>query len=1183
MAASATYKFYVDWNQDSDFDDLYDDITADVIDATWEMGFKDPPPNYANAGSLTLTLLNPVGKYNFENVESPLYHLSHPGLTVQVVMEVDSVPVVMWTGILDSIVPQVGNVLAASKAILTAYGPLSQFVKGEIDVEMQENVTTGNAVAYLLTQENIDSDAMDVDLGQTTLAKWWIKNGQSRLDALRELQDAELGRLYESKDGAIVFRDRAYVFNSDNLEPRIAYGDLSTAGLKLWRPVIDNPLPTIFNIIKAQVRTFCHAEDQPLVTLTDNVNGLGGPPIKLPVGETVTIWAALNEKYSPENYLAVYEWGMVTAWIYNNEDGTGEEYYAAGDVAITTFPYDKRMKLVFVNNSTEDLWICTLRINGVAVVEDEPVKIEAQDDDSIDKYRKQEFPYPSQWITDREDGQNMIDYIIATYKDPRCRVTFEIMANYDDLHLLEAQTIDINDRIRISDASTFGIYMDSEFIVDYIRHDVKPEREGGLHVVTVSATVAPQLELPAHGKAYDPHTKGRYGPPDQLYINGIDPGGTIVIGILAKKWNQDVYEGEIRAKYYATETPEYVDLRTLAEGGTLPNSSTDPTSGELVLTGLAANEGGVNYQFESAGDGRWYFAGRLKNRTGGWSVWSDGNTRPNKVKDYVTTEGSAGTDYGPPSESVVQAINMGNKIIPRATRPAYNGNAILFMAAQARDANQGAWRDLDADTGAAATYYDGSAVNHIYDKTAGTLTIDDSGNYGDINEGDLILFDVRNSTSFDVDYCQWGTIPTGGINTDKTVISGIPNFRPSVAADSGNDTWNTIRIKIVKPPWAWNTEGYLGDTPGRGVSGMEFWWDKQKGDLTTQVFDAKPIQIPDYLVGGNVAVRVWFENKICRAECGVSDEDVVSGDTGNPSGASSLEIITHDIDKDVPVGYMAFRFNRDTVNYESIYKMEFWLSSALPAEGPFDAERDAHASTVLETGTCSITDGSATVTATRGGSTDLTGKVICIFTDDSTPDSDLCGEVIRSCAAGSFTVGTPFNKTGSYSYAVIEPWWDTTVSTNLAYYSFSIPAELKDGKRSSVQWQTDYVPLPTATSFYVTGCSRNPYGVGTRLTADSTTEVVNAYCIELPDPGPDSGVEIETDASDAGQYHEKLFRCTVDGDRTLGNPTNAKCGQILKWCIINDSGVDITITLGDKFRNGKAFPNFDSAGGIDII
>jgi hypothetical protein len=381
--------------------------------------------------------------------------------------------------------------------------------------------------------------------------------------------------------------------------------------------------------------------------------------------------------------------------------------------------------------------------------------------------------------------------------------------------------------------------------------------------------------------------------PDDLYANAIPNGLKITFGFEAWKWNAGITEGEFRAKRFAPGSDyDSVDLRTPAEGGTLVHDGVD----EFVVTGLTATEQGFQYIINSASQGVWYYAGRLKNGQG-WSVWSDGNDTPQFVEHHVETE--TASDTGPPDGWSIAQPTEGpfpGTALVAASRPTTNGHRILFFCVQIKDATTGAWRAIDANAGAAATIYDGSAISHIYNKAEGTIT-KASGNYGSAAEGDLILFDVRGG-AFNRQYCQWATIPANSIS--GSTISNLIGFRP--AFDPTDGEYADIRIKIVKPLNKWNTEGYFGDEPNHGCWFKEYYSGGQQGDLTTQLFVSDPIQLPAGVDIEDVQARVWFENMYSR-----SDDDLYSG-FGTAGGGSEgegcvvLNVVSGHVTTDVSLG-----------------------------------------------------------------------------------------------------------------------------------------------------------------------------------------------------------------------------------------------------------------------------------------
>lgn len=1189
MTATATYTFFVDWNNDDSFNDAYEEVTADVLSATWERGFNGPPPAQAGAGQLTLRLRNGTGKYTCENESSVIvaaYGALRPGLRVRALMD----GVVQFEGRIDSINTSSPEILAAGEAELVALDGLAQFTEAEadIDVALQEDVSTGGAIVALLTAEGV-TDLDLIDSGQSSIDAWWARNRSTRLDLIRELQDNELGRFFVSKDGRYEFHDRHHVFGH---VVRATYGDES-GSLRMWQPVLENPWPYVYNSVRAEVRTFDLTEpDTLLVTLTynDGETARGGRPIKLPDGETTTIYLELTDETAAGDYLAVKSWSTAGEYAAaeikintdeNADKETGEWIQNDPNITITATPYATRQKVDITNNYGADAWVCIAQGYGQAIIEIEPVKIRADDAASQAIYKRREYPNPSLWITDQTDGQALIDYIVTEMKDPRTRIRFQIVANVDEAHLQEASDIDIDDRIHITDSTTFGLYVDDNFIVDHIAHSVQPEIEGGFHIVTVTCTKAPVTELGALATGYTSKIGEDVGPPDDLYINGADPGGKIVIGVVARKHNSDVFEGEIRAKFYSSNFPEYADLRTVAEGGTLVDNL---AGGEVIASGLYADHNGVNYQFTSLGQGRWYFAGRLKNKSYGWSVWTDGNSRPTRVTDWVDTESSMNAETGPASADstvTLHLVNNGNQAVVKFTRPSNSCTTIFWAVCQLMNANAGNWYDLnDEESGVspAQIFYDGSGTDHTFNKTTCTITSGTSPEpWAALTRG-LILFDVFNCTdghTFNIDDCQWGWFDNNGVAIGNVPISGA-QFRPYPDPDNGQ-TWEHIRIQIVEAPWNWNTYGYWG---GTALGELDFInAPGSKGDKTTESFVFPSITIPAELTMANLQARVWVENKVCRTEVGTSDGITEESGDGSPSGAHDLEILTHNEDADIPTGMMAFRWHRES-NYLGIYCVAFWSSSALPAQGPFSEERTAVPSSVLESGlSCDIVAGSYTVTITGRSDQSREGMVLVYeLAEDSDEYEDLDGDYISADDGETLTLGQGWGArwTGNFTGYIIKPWYDVPAnSSNLKYYQFKVPDEI-GGDASAEVWQSTPVPMPSG-HFYVTGCSRNPYGLGNRITADSDDIGTGsgALCVVL-----DDAAEVIPNANLVGKYNEKLLVWSVDGNRTLGNAINAKCGQLLRFRIINTSESEIAITLGSKYRRGQAFPELAQESGV---
>lgn len=911
----ADYGYYIDWNADGDFNDANEDISAYVLRSSWSSGIPNAPPEHATAGRCTLVLDNSTSIFSSFNPSSPLHELIRPGLKIRITMTIgQGSPVIMWQGYLETIIPIVGELVNVSTAELTAYGILAQFADGDVDVPLQEDIKTGEAIVVLLDQDEFPPGDRAIDAGQSTLSKWWIKKGSSRLQAIHDLEDAELGRVREGKDGKFVFEDRSYPFVSTrgaNVQSTYGTGTLRPYNLRQ----IDS-LPGVFNLVQSNIRTFNISDEMTLVVVSDVANNQGSDPLKVPGNGSLTTWLEFPTPTSPAGYIAVQEWTMVDYEANKSADGSGDDI--TGDVSAVKTSYGPKLKIVFTNSNSSNAYLVVLRAHGIATVESDPVPIKSESATSQGKYRKRPYPYPCQWITDQADGQALLDYIIQIYKDPRARLQFEVRGNYDAAHLAEVQARDVSDRIRVTAEADFGLYIDAEFLIDSIAHQVDEAR---LHTATIICTIAPAVQLGELGTPKSPRTVPvveEAHVPDQLYANAIPAGNRVAFGCLARKWNATITEGEFRAKLFTDSNPSYADLRTPSEGGTLVHDG----STQFVVTGIVASFIGCRYTIRNSLQGRWFYAFRLKNSKG-WSTWSDGNDDPQYVRDYIDTEDPALTPTGPPEDWDVW-IHPGqddNHVTVRATRPKTSGARIWSVSFQIKDKTTGQWRDIDENAGAAVTTYDGSAIAHIYDPMLGTIT-KAAGDYGSAAPGDFLLIDVRGS-AFNEKYCNWHFIGEGEIsgNTLSNVIGCDPFYEPD-----GEGKFQDLRIKIVRPPYLWDSEGYLGADPDHGYDNQGFWENGQKGDRETAVFESIVFELPSGLTAPDVEGRVWFCNGYS-----FSDDDITGGYSPAGDVPDKLSVIGQAYGLEIVSQVKAEKNNKDI--YQADFRAKYYAAggAAFPA------------------------------------------------------------------------------------------------------------------------------------------------------------------------------------------------------------------------------------------------------------
>ncbi len=355
---------------------------------------------------------------------------------------------------------------------------------------------------------------------------------------------------------------------------------------------------------------------------------------------------------------------------------------------------------------------------------------------------------------------------------------------------------------------------------------------------------------------------GVIGAPELVFAQATANGLKVTSGVVSQRNNATIDEAEFRAIRKDPGDPFFPqDLRLASEGGTFVPDGIN----KLSVTGIVAGPGGAQYIFTSAAAGKWYFVWRLHNSVG-WSRWSDGNVTPSIVRQWVNTQTTS--DTGPPADWEVW-IEEGpyvGTVVVHATRPRTNGQNLLWWAIQIKDADSGSWIALDDGAAPSEVKYDGSAIAHTLEDDSLKIS-KASGTYGTAIPGDLILMDVRGG-NFDVNFCQWGIVQTIS-GTD--LIFDSPGWRPQVLTD--------LRIKIVKPPWTWTGNGYLGDQSNQGFwgggsenFGLGVGWINGS---PLQEFVSDAISLPTTVT--NPQARVWFENTYARSNGGITSSGLTGG------------------------------------------------------------------------------------------------------------------------------------------------------------------------------------------------------------------------------------------------------------------------------------------------------------------
>src|SRR5213593_2549054 len=488
-ADTAAAIFAVDWNNDGDFSDPYEDLTNYVLEADFEWG-RDRPSQLtgrSSAGTLTLRLKNPDGIFSSFNGLSPIYGQIVPGRRVRVQILWLGSYYRLFTGRLDSVQPQPIEAGRVQRATLRAIGSLGALSQRKVAVPMTANVLTGAAVGVVLDEIGWPAWERALDTGQTLIKRFSTGYDTKReggkfekvdaLQALHDIEATELGFIRELKTGYIAFEDSQHRLVAPHTVNQVVLTDLATtaSGYLQYQAITQlDELKEVYNIIEAEIRLDTVDADAVLWTLAQT--GADSPSIASSGSQN--FYSVYPNPSGPRDGVSVDAWttpsvGSADLKANSKADGTGADL--SSFITINTVKLDNEMKVALTNTHSSTAYITLLRARGTAVRAKDPVTVRAEDGDSKTAYGERSYPLTARYLPTLASGQALCNKLLSTYKRPIPVLEIGYRAQRSYAHMYEALIRDVSDRIRVraDNASQLGI--DRDFFVEKISWRMKPK------------------------------------------------------------------------------------------------------------------------------------------------------------------------------------------------------------------------------------------------------------------------------------------------------------------------------------------------------------------------------------------------------------------------------------------------------------------------------------------------------------------------------------------------------------------------------------------------------------------------------------------------------------------------------------------------------------------------------------
>lgn len=250
----------------------------------------------------------------------------------------------------------------------------------------------------------------ELDNSFNTIPFFYVNKGDKLGPIVKELMEAEQGRLYLDEQGVIRFRNRqnyatdtVYNFSKTNtLDYSVSDDDdiINYAKLKL-------------NILEVQPEQSVYEQSV---------------PIYVPAGDTVEIFANLNDPATSVTTPVYSPVSVESSHFITTQDIEGLLAYT--DISLATIDkFSTAVKLTFENTGTLNGYVYAVDLWGTPVKQVDTILIEEKDQASIDEFEERVYELDTKYIQTKSNGITKAAIMVDDYKDYGSMVELEVKGN----------------------------------------------------------------------------------------------------------------------------------------------------------------------------------------------------------------------------------------------------------------------------------------------------------------------------------------------------------------------------------------------------------------------------------------------------------------------------------------------------------------------------------------------------------------------------------------------------------------------------------------------------------------------------------------------------------------------------------------------------------------------------------
>lgn len=378
----------------------YDDFSKRVIDIEYDREFSLDPNVPVILGMADITLDNSDDYFTLSNPNSPLAGFVLPQRPIKIYMGFDNELIQVFAGVTDGM-PTFDETAKTVKfhCIDFLYTLLNTPLDNDVIIVNQR---TDQLVGALLQFAGMSAAQYIADVGSVTIPFFYAAKGAVLSNSIRDIVQAELGRLYMDENGMITFENRTNWQTGHNA----IVGTINRRNsLSFETPVSDN----IINVVTVTSNARAVQAKQKLWEQTSAQ--------LVPAGSSLDIIADMSDS---DGTLPVtsfdtpaYITSATTSLFATNtaQDNSGSVVTAGISVAVT--PFSTSYKMTFTNTNIFDVYLTQIEVWGTPAKVTNRLYIRAENTASTSIYDEKLADITNDYIQDNGAANSIAQIIIG--------------------------------------------------------------------------------------------------------------------------------------------------------------------------------------------------------------------------------------------------------------------------------------------------------------------------------------------------------------------------------------------------------------------------------------------------------------------------------------------------------------------------------------------------------------------------------------------------------------------------------------------------------------------------------------------------------------------------------------------------------------------------------------------------